>query len=131
MNDLEKGWIAGIIDGEGSVSMDKNGTWRRPIVSVISTDKEIIDELTRISKGYVYERTDNRGYKTCWIWKKIGGYKVIELLKDISPLLRCPKKANRAKYLIQKYPNHTMRNGYYTENQKEAKKLFEQKFYEL
>lgn len=36
MNDIDIGWLAGMIDGEGSISMDRKTHWRSSRISVVS-----------------------------------------------------------------------------------------------
>lgn len=53
--EAQKGWLAGIIDGEGCLSMRvyrrKKGTWRSSVfVRIDNTNKDIIEEASHIMK---------------------------------------------------------------------------------
>lgn len=43
MTELEKGYIAGIIDGEGSICLTKSGKWRHPTIQISSTTYEMLE----------------------------------------------------------------------------------------
>ena len=132
MKDVELGWVAGILDGEGTVAFDRVGTWRKPRLSVTSTDYEIVTAIKKLIGGSVVERSDRDArWKPCWAWKLSGSHQVLSLLEKVLPYLRCPQKVLRAKYLLRGYHQHTPRNGYYTEAAKEAKRAFEEGFFRL
>lgn len=131
---VDIGWIAGIIDGEGSITFSRHGKWRRPALSVSSTDVEIIQRLKELLGGGYWkakvERKNRPKYKPQWVWKLNGSKQVLKVLELIEPVLRCPKKKSRAKFLLENYAKNTPRNGYYTEEMIERKKLMEINFFE-
>ncbi len=43
MTDIESAYLAGIIDGEGTITLTKDGEFRYPAVSVASTTIEILE----------------------------------------------------------------------------------------
>ena len=47
LSDTEAAYAAGILDGEGSICFSRNHTsrWPSPIVSVASTDREVLEWL--------------------------------------------------------------------------------------
>lgn len=45
MTDLEKGYLAAIIDGEGTVTLTKGSSFRYPTIEVSSTTLEIVEYL--------------------------------------------------------------------------------------
>lgn len=133
MTDLELGWLAGIVDGEGSISLDPtSGRWRYPRISIPSTDYEILAEVKRLLGGCISVKRDRRpNTKPSWTWKIHGGLQALRILGLIQPLLRCPKKRERAKFLFDEYERHTPKNGVYTEAMIEKKLAFEDKFFAL
>lgn len=103
MNDIEIGWLAGIIDGEGSVSLDPRNDSRYPRISVPSTDMAILEKCKRITKvGSITPRHSRRSPKhsPTWQWRISGSRQVVEVLKQIQEHLACPKKKARAQFLI-------------------------------
>ena len=135
-SEVEIGWAAGIIDGEGSVTLDKKGRketiFRQPAVTVPSTDKEILDELARFFGGNVRPlKRRSRMKKPGWQWKLCGFNSVGPCLTVLEPHLRCPKKRARARHIIQGYPSVSTPNGVYTPEQRTARLTFQDAFYAL
>lgn len=134
MTDLEKGYLAGLIDGEGSVMLmsTHSGTFKSPQVSVASTDYEIINFLNEkvpggcISNKKIYKEH----HKPSYTWKIIND-KAITFLKEIEPYMLIPKKKKRARLIIDEYKKVTIRNGKYNEITLAAKLDFEKRFAEI
>ena len=129
---VDIGWIAGIIDGEGTITLERNGKWRYPSMCMSSTDKELVDAVKQFLGGLVRSvKLHGKMIKPQWHWHSTGGIKIIKTLKIISPYLRCPKKKARAEFIIQKYPATVTKNGYYSPIQTENKINFENAFFNL
>lgn len=132
---VDVGWLAGIFDGEGSISLDRRGVWRRPCLSVSSTDLEILESIRELLGGSITIVRESRQRKPHWKqayrWASNGSQKVLRILETIHPHLRCPKKRARAKHLIDNYRLVTTKNGFLDEDQIAAKQAFEKIFYEL
>lgn len=45
MTEQEKGYLAAIIDGEGTITLTKDKEFRYPVIQVTSTTYEIVDYL--------------------------------------------------------------------------------------
>jgi hypothetical protein len=140
LSEVDVGWLAGLIDGEGSVTLDRHGTWRRPGVSAASTDLEILEKTKRLAGGSISkaktERTDpryeGRPRKRRWNWKISGARQALAILRQVLPHMACPKKIARARYVLEHYERLTPLNGLvYSEDQKKAKRLFESAFFAL
>lgn len=132
MLETNKAYIAGIIDGEGSIMLSKfhKNQYPSPCVSVASTDIELLLWLKdTFGKGKIIKKKNYNKIKH----KDSFTYKVtyndaIELLKDIEPYLIIPKKKLRAKLIIEKYKQVTPRNGRYSKEMKELKEEFYKAF---
>lgn len=95
MNDIDKGWLCGIIDADGSISFARRRrklkltnfghTWT-PKIEVSSVCKEEIDNIQRIC--------ENRG-NTCWHYPKRG-----------KPSLRWALQANGCRWLLPQIAKH-------------------------
>ncbi len=96
--DIFYGWCAGIIDGEGHVSLDKCRKQRRPIVTVGNTDYKIIDKLYKNFGGYVLLQQKKGNRLPCWIWS-LRGKKVIFFLEKVGAYLI--SKKNKAKIVLE------------------------------
>jgi hypothetical protein len=126
-------YMAGIIDGEGTITLtrvNKTDSYRTPVVSVSSTSYEILEFIHKHYGGaIVNHKTYQKHHKQSWVWK-ITYDKAIQLVSDVYPYLTDPTKRYRADLLISKYKKVTVRNGRYTEKQKQAKLQFEQDFFQ-
>lgn len=131
MNQIQIGWVSGIFDGEGSIVLDKrNGKWRYPSLTISSTDIEILTEVKRLLGGTITGRKEKRlRASEAWFWKNSSSRKVVEILRIIVPHLKCPKKALRARHIINGYSSNC--NGRYTPEEVAQKELFESEFYAL
>ena len=85
LTDLQIGYIAGIIDGEGSVCLTRNAPneHRSPALSVSSTTKEMLDYLKENLGGSISTaKKYKESHKDAWHWN-IRGNKAIEILTII------------------------------------------------
>ncbi|MFP7297321.1 LAGLIDADG family homing endonuclease [Neobacillus niacini] len=135
MESWEAAYIAGIIDGEGSISLTRMHVHehRRPCISIASTDKELLVYIQSLSGGTInnkknYKPDKHKNSYTLNIKKKEA---VISILRHISPYLRVDKKRNRAQWILKKYEEVTPRNGKYTMESLEKKLAFEESFFSI
>lgn len=130
-------YLAGFIDGEGSVSLNQPRDRRRrfrfrdPSVEVSSTSLCILEDFRAALGGCVCKHKKYKEHHAqAYSWR-VSGRKALHLLGLIAPLLRVPKKKARAIYLTENYLRVTPRNGKYNEESIKAKQDFEQGFFEL
>ena len=126
-------YIAGIMDGEGTITLTrihKTDQYRTPVVSVSSTSYEILDFIHKHYGGIIINhKTYQKHHKQSWIWK-VTYDKAIRLVSDVYPYLLDNTKRYRAYLLISRYKHVTLRNGRYSESQKQAKLQFEHEFFQ-
>lgn len=124
----EKAYIAGIIDGEGSIMLLKfhNNQFPAPCISISSTTLELLEWLknkTRVGtikekKNYCLEKHKNS-------FTYIVKYNdAIDLLEKIEPYLVIESKKKRARLIIDVYKRVTPRNGRYSKEMLESKEKF-------
>ncbi len=125
-------YLAGLIDGEGSILLTRNNSnkWRAPVVSISSTTIEMLDFIPKLYGGCISKKKTEKGYLPEFSYTVICD-RALKLMIDILPYLRHPIKKKRVIYLIDNYKKVTKRNGKYTEEEKLAKQKFEQGFYLL
>lgn len=95
-------YLAGIIDGEGYVSILKKkreGKYQRvpyyadAVVKVASVDKILIDFIHDRYPGYVSKRIPKKkNHKISWAWDLKGTMKVKHFLEDIYPYMLVKQK---------------------------------------
>jgi len=131
----EAAYLAGIIDGEGTITLTKlhSNENRRPIISIASTDIELLEYIKSITSGSInkkrnYSPSKHKNSYT-FIIKRKGV--VLSTLMEIIPYLRVPSKIKRAKFIIENYEKVTIRNGRYNESTLVLKQDFENDFFAL
>jgi hypothetical protein len=125
MLETEKAYIAGIIDGEGSIMLTRlhKNQYHSPCVSIASTDSELLQWVkVTIGSGKITSKKNynEEKHKNSYTYTIIYD-DAINLLKDIEPYLVISKKKARAQHIILKYKEVTIRNVRYKETQKLAK----------
>jgi hypothetical protein len=137
MDAVDIGWLAGIMDGEGTVTLMKrygknNTRFRQPTLSITSTDYEILARVQSLIAGTICNVSKYKErMKSAWIWSLNGSGRVFGVLQVIGPHLSCPKKKRRTAYLLDHYLRVTKRNGHYTLGERQAKIAFEDAFFKL
>ncbi len=130
IDETTKAYIAGLIDGEGSIMLlaTHQGKWRTPTVSLSSTTRELVDLLREQYGGtIVSHKTYEDHHKPHWSWR-VRYNKALLVCADLLPYLRVPAKVSRVKLLLEEYKALTPRNGKYTDDQRVAKAQFEDRF---
>lgn len=135
MKEWEASYIAGIIDGEGTISLTRmhKGEFRRPCISISSTDKELLIYIKSLTDGVInnkknYNPERHKDSYTLTIKKK---EKVFEVLEKTPPYLRVNKKRARALWILRFYDNVSRRNGKYSPTLLKQKLQFEEEFFQL
>lgn len=132
MEDNIKYYIAGLIDGEGTITLSKTHStkqFRTPIVSCSSTTIEFLELLKSSYGGYISKhKTYQDHHKQSWSWK-VSYQNAINICNDMKTLLLDPSKRYRAEMISDIYPQLTNRNGRYSPEQIQAKYNFEDQFF--
>lgn len=116
LSDTEAAYAAGILDGEGSIYFSRNRTsrWPSPIVSVASTDRELLEWLrSRLGGSIVQKRTYQPQHAVSYDWK-LTDRRALEFLKIVRPFLVIKRKMIRCDLLLAEYLTCTPRNGRYS-----------------
>lgn len=125
-------YTAGLIDGEGTITLSKShkNSHRAPVVSVSSTTPELLSYLKEIFGGHISKhKTYKEHHKPSWSWKLTynHAYKFIE---QLTPYLKEPDKKRRAQMILLNYKELTPRNGKYTSKMLAEKMKFEELFFQ-
>lgn len=130
---LDAAYIAGLVDGEGTITMTREhrSDYRRLVVSISNTEIALL-EFVRLAVGagrITSKRTYSENHTPSFAYK-ITNRQAIDLLKQIAPFLRSYKAA-RAALALDRYIPLTPRNGRYTPEQKHAREEFENELLNL
>lgn len=132
MTEIEKAYIAGIIDGEGSIMLQRFHTnqYPAPCVSIASTTIELLTWLKdTIGYGVIIKKKNYNPEKHKLSYSfVIKQNNAIKLLEDIYPYLIIESKRKRAEMIITQYKALTPRNGRYTDEQLAKKERFYEEF---
>lgn len=131
----EKAYIAGIIDGEGSIMLTSfhRNELHSPCVSIASTTLELLQWIKDKTNTGVIKRKKNYNterHKDCFSYT-LRYNDAINFLEMISPYLVIESKKRRALMIINEYKSLTPRNGRYSEELLEKKREFYERFIAL
>lgn len=132
-SETEAAYIAGIIDGEGTITLTRThrGEGRRPVVSVSSTELPLLEYIRSIiGAGRITGKVTARSHHSPSFAYVISSRGALALLTRVSGYLRT-YKLQRCRLLLDQYLAVTPRTGRYTPAQREAKELFEARFFAL
>ena len=132
MTETEKAYIAGIIDGEGSIMLQKihKNEHPAPCISIASTTLELLEWIKKVvGKGTITKKKNYNLeiHKDCYSYV-LRRNDAISLLIDIEPYLVIDVKRKRAELILKKYKSLTPRNGRYTEEMIVKKEEFYNEF---
>ncbi|MCA1061284.1 LAGLIDADG family homing endonuclease [Rossellomorea aquimaris] len=135
MEDWEAAYLAGIIDGEGSITLTRmhDKEHRRPCITVASTDYELLEYLQILTSGQITKKKNyhpDRHLDSYTLSVKAKN-QVLYILKLVFPFLRVQKKKKRASWILDHYDRVTVRNGKYTPGNLKQKVTFEEEFFKL
>lgn len=132
MKEVDLAYVAGLFDGEGTVTLTKSNSWKRfksPQVSITSTTYEIIAFLQEKFGGYVCkQKVYKTHHKQSWSWR-LTNDTVFPFLQAIIKYMKEPTKIYRANLLLEEYKKVTPRNGKYSEEMSAKKLDFQERFF--
>lgn len=132
MTSEEKAYIAGIIDGEGSIMLLKfhNNQFPSPCISVSSSTLELLEWIKlKANVGTIKGKKNYNLDKHKDSYTYIDKYdEAIELLKELLPYLIIEAKWKRAILILERYKQVTPRNGRYSPEKLKMKNAFYEEF---
>lgn len=109
-------YIAGLIDGEGTITLTKlhAGENRRLVVSIANTERQLLEfVLEKVGVGKITRKRIARDHHSPSFCYAITSLQALSLLQQIVTLLRSYKR-RRAELALAHYHLMTPRNGKYT-----------------
>jgi hypothetical protein len=126
-------YIAGLIDGEGTVTLtrlhaDEN---RRLVISIANTEQSLLKfVIDQVGAGKITRKRTNLPQHTPSFCYAVTSRQALSLLKQISPYLRSYKR-KRADLALELYELLTPRNGKYDAGTRADRHRFEENFLSL
>jgi hypothetical protein len=133
LSSTDAAYVAGIIDGEGTVTLTRThrGERRRPVVSISSTELPLLLYVRNVvGVGKVTNKARSRTHHSPSFAYVVSSRQALVLLEQVLPYLQTYKK-QRAYMLLKNYLALTPRNGRYTPELHAAKLRFEATFFAL
>jgi hypothetical protein len=128
----EKAYIAGIIDGEGSIMLIRfhKNQFPSPCVSISSTTLELLEWIknkTNVGNIISKKNYDPNKHKNSYTY--IVKYRnAIKFIEYIEPYLVIESKRKRAQLILNEYESVTPRNGRYSDEALKLKEEFYERF---
>lgn len=124
----EKAYLAGIIDGEGTVTLtcSNRGQYAQPQVSIANNNLKLIRWIRqRVGFGSIITKKPKKpNHSIAYAWQVNRAGQCKNILKIVYPFLIL--KRNQAKIVLEQYSTVTPRNGKYSGRMLERKlKLIE------
>jgi hypothetical protein len=126
-------YAAGLLDGEGSVSLVRQRTSRShsPQVAVASVDYEVVRWFQKRFAGSIVTKQPRKpNHLVSYDWR-LTDRRALDFLKVIRPYLVIERKIRRIDLLLNDYIACTPRNGRYTKEMAERKQALIETFFSL
>jgi hypothetical protein len=133
LQDSEAAYVAGIIDGEGTITLTRihRGENRRPVVSISSTERPLLEYVRLVvGAGRITNKRRSRTHHSASFAYVISSRNALCLLSQVTPYLHT-YKLNRANLLLTEYLRLTPRNGRYSPTLQLARSAFESAFFKI
>jgi hypothetical protein len=130
LSQVDAAYIAGLIDGEGTVTLSAihRGENRRLVVSIANTELPLLEFVrSAVGAGHITSKRTYSAKHTPSFTYQISGRQALALLDQIAPFLHS-YKAKRAAMALNEYVRLTPRNGKYSGEASTARRAFEEAF---
>lgn len=121
-------YIAGLIDGEGTITLSRRhaNEHRQLVVSIANTELSLLKYvLEQTGTGKITRKRTVSDQHTPSFCYAVSNRQALKLLQQLRPYLRSYKR-QRAELILAKYEQLTPRNGKYTLAGNQARVVFEQ-----
>jgi len=119
MTGEERAYLAGLIDGEGSITLSRHhrGQLPQPRISIAKCNREVLEWVReRTGRGVIISRRPRKAWHHApFVWQVQLAGGVIAILEEVEPYLIV--KCKQARLLLDRYKQCTPRNGKYSPEQ--------------
>jgi hypothetical protein len=120
----EKAYLAGLIDGEGTVTLVRHhrGQYPQPRLAIANNSRMLLEWVKdRLGFGVIVSRSRRKeSHHYSFVWQTQCAGPVLRTLRQVEPFLILKKR--HARLLLDEYKGCTPRNGKYTPEMLETKK---------
>jgi hypothetical protein len=133
LSPISAAYLAGLVDGEGTITLTKLG-WNRQrglAVTISNTELMILQHvLAIVGVGKITNKRRSKINHTPSYTYQITNRQALNLLDQIGPFMKS-HKAGRAELALKEYLRLTPRNGRYTHEQLCQREEFIQRFFDI
>jgi hypothetical protein len=126
-------YIAGLVDGEGTITLSRRHAQdrRQLVVSIANTETPLLDfVLDRVGAGKITRKRISAAHHTPSYCYSIANRQALALVAQLQPYLRSHKR-DRASLALSTYLRVTPRNGKYTAAIEQDRWAFEREFFAI
>lgn len=126
-------YIAGLVDGEGTITLSRRHAQehRQLVVSIANTERRLLDfVLECVGAGKITRKRTAAAHHTPSYCYSIANRQALALVAQLQPYLRSHKR-DRASLILSIYLRLTPRNGKYTAAMEQDRRAFEQRFFAI
>lgn len=126
----EAAYLAGLIDGEGTITLTRRhaNERRQLVVSISSTERALVEwSLASIGVGKITGKRTSSAAHAPSLTYTVSNQQALNVLRQVVDYLRLYKQ-RRARLALARYDELTPRNGKYSEEQGVERRRFEDEF---
>jgi O-phosphoseryl-tRNA(Cys) synthetase len=126
LDQTDAAYIAGLIDGEGTVTLSRRhrNENRQLVVSISNTERPLLEYvLNSVGAGKITNKKTYQSHHTASYTYTISNRQALDLLNQTFPYLKT-YKAKRSEIILRDYIRLTPRNGHYSPEIKQARTDF-------
>jgi len=130
LTDVDAAYIAGLIDGEGTIALSRRHARdnRQLVVTISSTELELLEwAQVTIRVGRITRKRASAPHHAPGLTYVVANRQALDLLRQVAPFLRSYKR-RRALLALTDYLAVTPRNGKYSPALRAARDRFEREF---
>lgn len=99
---IDLAWMAGLFEGEGTVTIIRDRHRAKLMASMTSTDRQIVEIFQLAWGGYLYERTHIGGKaRPATRWQLHSGFRVAVLAEQLLPYVRTSRVRDKMLLIIE------------------------------
>lgn len=133
LTDVEAAYVAGLIDGEGTITLGRRhrNERRQLVVNIANTERCLLDfVLERVGAGKITAKmTVDPRHTPSWVYC-VSNRQALTVLKQLIPHLRS-YKSGRAQVLLDRYRTAVPRNGKYNAARETLRQEMEDAFFSI
>ena len=133
LNEINAAYIAGIVDGEGTITLSRRNSNKNRSVMLSIANSELalllyiqgVMGVGKIVTKHAYKANHSQAYTLL-----VSNRQALDIIRMICPFLRTYKR-DRAKLVLKDYIRLTPRNGKYPDRLLEMREHFVRKFFSV